>query len=331
MPDASGTWLWRLQGTDWARALCLSPWTDTHADVLPVGDVVHVLLFRGQQSGLLSLQHRAEHETYGRWPDAPELTPLVLPAKAETATLVGDARGRLWVGADSATEVQIRWSDPPYARWGEALTLAADIAPDDICAMVPLAHRNVGVLWSNQTTRQFGFRVHRAGDAPADWSADERPAAASGLDVGLGMADDHLNVALSANGTLYAAVKTSYDSAGYPLVALLVRRPDGTWDPLYSVDDEGSRPIVIISRSAQQLVVVVYSSYRDRRIVCRYSALEQIGFGRRFDLIVHPGINNATSTPQRLSVPPVILATARDSSGYRAYGVQLARPPRTAP
>jgi len=330
LPDSSGTWLWRLQGTRWARAIRLSPWTNTRADVLPVGDLVHILLFRGQQSGSLSLQYHLEHEAYGRWQDAPELTSLVLPAKAETATLAGDARGRLWVGADSATEIQIRWSDPPYTHWSETLTLAVGITPDDICAMVPLKHRDVGVLWSNQKTRQFGFRVHRSGDAPKDWSEDERPAATSGMDLGLGMSDDHLNVALSANGTLYAAVKTSYDAAGYPLVALLVRRPNGVWDPLYSVDDEGSRPIVIIDEPAQQLVVV-YSSYRDKRIVCRYSPTEQIAFGRRFDLIIHPGINNVTSAPQRLSVPPVILATVKDSSGYQAYGVQLAGPPRTGP
>ena len=38
------------------------------------------------------------------------------------------------------------------------------------------------------------------------------------------MADDHLNVAVASDGTLYAAVKTSYDTAGYPKIAMLVRR-----------------------------------------------------------------------------------------------------------
>ena len=36
--------------------------------------------------------------------------------------------------------------------------------------------------------------------------------------------------AVAADGTLYAAVKTSYDSSGYPKIALLVRRPNGVWD-----------------------------------------------------------------------------------------------------
>ena len=36
---------------------------------------------------------------------------------------------------------------------------------------------------------------------------------------GAGMADDHMNVAVASDGTLYAAVKTSYDTAGYPKMA----------------------------------------------------------------------------------------------------------------
>ena len=73
------------------------------------------------------------------------------------------------------------------------------------------------------------------------------PASASALNVGLGMADDHLNVAVASDGTLYAAVKTSYDTAGYPKIALLVRRPNGTWDPLYEVDQSGTRGIVLLN------------------------------------------------------------------------------------
>ena len=50
------------------------------------------------------------------------------------------------------------------------------------------------------------------------------------------MADDHLNVAVHSNGTMYVAAKTSY--SGSPKMILLVRRPNGTWDNMYSVDGE---------------------------------------------------------------------------------------------
>ena len=55
------------------------------------------------------------------------------------------------------------------------------------------------------------------------------------------MADDHLNVAVAVDGTLYAAVKTSYDTAGQTKIALLVRRPSGVWDNLYEIDQAGTR------------------------------------------------------------------------------------------
>ena len=45
--------------------------------------------------------------------------------------------------------------------------------------------------------------------------------------------DDHINFAVASNGTLYAAVKTSYNVYNddlKPQLALLVRRPSGSWE-----------------------------------------------------------------------------------------------------
>ena len=130
----------------------------------------------------------------------------------------------------------MHYSDSPYTAFTGPITLANNINDDDIGVVTALPNDTIGVLWSNQTTRRFGFKVHVDGQLATTWSADEVPAAASALNVGLGMADDHLNVAVASDGTLYAAVKTSYDTAGYPKIAMLIRRPNGTWDPLYEVD-----------------------------------------------------------------------------------------------
>ena len=102
----------------------------------------------------------------------------------------------------------------PYSSFSGPVTLATGVAADDIGVVTALPNGQIGVLWSNQNTRLFGFRVHSDGADPSVWSTDEQPASQSALDVGLGMADDHLNVAVAADGTLYAAVKTSYDTAG---------------------------------------------------------------------------------------------------------------------
>ena len=140
---------------------------------------------------------------------------------------------------------------------------------------------------------------------------DEVPAGHSAIPWKDGMADDHLNVAVASDGTLFAAVKTSYDTPGYPLVALLVRRPSGQWDDLYSVDDEGSRGIVLLNE-LENTVIVVYSSYRDRTIVCKQSDISSISFSpRQILMTLEHGrkINNVTSTKQNYTHEIVILAS----------------------
>ena len=94
---------------------------------------------------------------------------------------------------------------------------------DHISVITAMPGDEIAVLWSNQETERFGFRVHADGADPATWSADEVPASGSALNVGAGMADDHLNVAVASDGTMYAAVKTSYDTSGYPKMAMLLR------------------------------------------------------------------------------------------------------------
>src|SRR5207247_5606539 len=100
--------------------------------------------------------------------------------------------------------------------WSQPILLASDVTSNDISVVTALPNHTIGVLWSNQNTERFGFRTHVDGTDPAAWSADEVPASNSAQPVGGGMADGHLNVAVASDGTLYAAVKTSYDTLGYP-------------------------------------------------------------------------------------------------------------------
>ena len=126
------------------------------------------------------------------------------------------------------------------------------------------------------------------------------------------MADYHMNFAMASDGTLYAAVKTSYDTEGYPLEDLLVRRPDGEWDKLYMVDDEGSRPVVLLSEKYKS-IFVAYSSYRDHQLVCKVSDVNEINFGERHVLIrgrdQKHSINNVTSTKQMIDDEALIVAS----------------------
>ncbi len=312
LPDCTGTYVWILRETIWEKELHISDSTNVKADVLPEGDLVHILLFDKENTQLVSLKYDRHNKKYAIWPERPEPVDIPLEKESETATIAIDGKGRMWVASDAETEIHVRWSDPPYSKWSSFQTAAEGIKPDDICAVTAFPDGKIGVFWSNQNSKRFGFRIHKNGDAPDSWGRDEVPASASALKIKKGMADDHINFAVSSDGTLYAAVKTSYDTEDYPLVALLVRQPDGEWDKLYTVDDEGSRPVVLLSEKYKR-IFVVYSSYRDRQLVCKVSDMNKINFGERQVLIQGKlqkhSINNATSTKQIIDDEAVIVAS----------------------
>lgn len=309
MPDADGAAVWRLEGEAWTNSLMLSKLTTCFADVVTHGDIVHVLLYAGANTKLATIKYDAGTRAYSMWSERRDPVAIPLEQGGEMATIDLDGSGRLWLASDAPDAIHVRWSDAPYMHWSKPIVLAEGVDDDDICAVTSLPDGGVGVLWSNQNTKRFGYRVHEKDAEPDVWTVDEKPAAASAIDWEGGMADDHLNLAVASDGTLYAAVKTSYDTRGYPLIALLVRRPDGVWDPLYSVDDEGSRGIVVLDETRRRLAVV-YSSYRDNLIVCRVSDAKEIAFGPRVTLLGdgEKRINNATSAKQNVDGEFVVLA-----------------------
>ena len=220
MPRDDGTWLWRLDGQSWTPTLQVSSNTGVQADVKAVGDLAHILLFDGAASQLATLEYDSAFNTYDAWTLQPNLINLGLPSGIETATMDIDSQGRMWVAYDQSSSIEVRYSDGLYTSWSDPITLASNISNDDISVITALPNNSVGVLWSNQDTQRFGFRYHIDGTSPGQWSANEVPASQSALNVGGGMADDHVNVAVASDGTVYAAVKTGYDTSNTSAIAL---------------------------------------------------------------------------------------------------------------
>src|SRR5690606_6353741 len=128
---------------------------------------------------------------------------------------------------------------------------------------------------------------------------------------GAGMADDHLNMALASDGTLYCAIKTGYDTPGYPRIAMLIRRPSGNWDNLHSVSEIGTRAIVVLNEQTNKIRVVFTSDEDGGDILYRESSTANISFGQQRTLI--PGnYNNPTSTKNSFTSQVVILASTSD-------------------
>lgn len=306
LPNSSGTKLWKLQNQTWVNTLNLSNFSDTHADAKVVGNLTHILLYRGQQSQLVSVEYSSG--AYQLWSGRPNPANISLGSGVETATIDIDSRGRMWLAYEANNAINVQWSDSPYATWQGPTVLATGVNDDDICVVTALPSQKIGVLWSNQNAQRFGFRIHADSENPTTWSTDEVPASQSAQSVGGGMADDHLNVAVASDGTLYAVVKTEYPS-GYPKIALLVRRSNGSWDNLYEVDQAGTRPIVLLNE-VEQKILVAYTSETTSfaPIVYKTSSTVSIAFGNRQTLLSN-SLNNATSTKANYKDEVLVLSS----------------------
>nr|KEP24194.1 hypothetical protein DA06_22030 [Georgenia sp. SUBG003] len=304
LPTSSGTWVWRHDGSGWSDVYQLSDDTTLRADVKAVGGVVHVLL-HGGSSKLVSLQYDSGSRSYRPWSARPGSTPVSLPG-SETATIDIDGTGRMWLGYDTESSVQVRYADSPYSSFSGPVTLETGITEDDI-AVVTAMSGGVGVMWSDQRSDLFGFRFHANGAAPGTWGGDESPGAAYAASAGSGFADDHINVAAASDGTLYAVVKTSFDDSSHPDLGLLVRRPGGRWDPFYEVSGGGTRGIVQLNESERTLHVIYTAAVNYDDIRVRESSTSRISFGSA-ETVFSGSFNNPTSTKDRWTGDLMVLA-----------------------
>ncbi|WP_242918056.1 LamG-like jellyroll fold domain-containing protein [Pontibacter liquoris] len=326
LPNATGTYLWRLDGKTWTNVLKLSAKTTTKADCKLVDNVAHILLYQGPSSQMASVEYVASLGTYKLWSKRTSTVGLTLDDGVETATIDIDSNGRMWLASAGVSDINVRWSDLPYTNWSSPVTIATGVKDDDICAVIAMPKANkIAVLWSNQITKRFGFKTHTDGASPSDWSADEAPLSNAALDVGNGMADDHMNMALANDGTLYCAVKTSYDTKGYPKLILMVRRASGSWDNLYEISQAGTRPIVVLNEANTKFRVVYSSQEFGGDILYRESATASIQLSPQLTLIKGGTYDNSTSTKANFNSEVVILA----SSTTEAVGVLASDGPST--
>ncbi|HXS82443.1 MAG TPA: hypothetical protein VN896_06935, partial [Methylomirabilota bacterium] len=319
--NSSGTQLRRLDTNTWTNVLQLSTATDAKADVKVVADTAHVLLYRGTASQLVSVQYVPATTSYALWSVRTSTVNITLDSGVEVGTIDVDSQGRMWLASDAATTVNVRWADRPYTTWSAPIQLASGITTDDIASVTAFGGNKIGVLWSNQTTARYGFRTHTDGTTPTTWTADEVPASQSAFTCAnaLGMADDHLHLAAASNGTVYAAVKTGCDAAiGEAVILLLVRRPAGTWDNAYTVDTDGTRPIVLVNETLNQVSVLYTQANGLNPIVYKDSPTSAIAFGSR-QTVISGAWNDVTSTKQIIGSDAVIMAssTTQATAVYR--------------
>ncbi len=149
--------------------------------------------------------------------------------------------------------------------------LADGLNTDDICTVTVLPG-GVGVIWSNQESESINIRIHSNGNKVCDWGEIEI------IESGNRTADDHLNTAISVDGTLWLTTKNSLDAQGKPQLVLRVRLSNGRWFnyPYANLGfiQQPSRPI-IISSSDDKIILAGHTVYNSQK-----PALAEIVFGK---------------------------------------------------
>jgi hypothetical protein len=238
---------------------------------------------------------------------------ITLPTGINAASFDRDSTGRMWIAfeGDSGT-IQVIHATAPYTSWSAPITLASGADNGDIAAVIAMPGNKIGVFWSNQTMRRFGFRTHTDGADPNTWTADETPAWLAEYDAnGTGMADSHMNMKVAADGTLYVAVKTKFNIAGSTTIGLLVRRPNGTWDPMYQVETlavGGNRPVVVLNETDGTIIVAYQVSSGSSNVLYKRSTLSVIQFGASQSLFGGSHFN-ASSSKQNATTDMIVVAS----------------------
>lgn len=330
--DLEGTYLYRLDSdTSWTKLWKLDDLTNIKADVKSVGGVTHILLKnasenskpQSQEARLISIEFVAgSPPTYQLWSFRNTTVLISLKDYAETATIDIDNQGRMWMASDGGgtgisanKDIYVKWSASPYSNWSNFINLnepSFQVAGDDICSIIAFGGNKIGVLWSDQVYRAFRFSYRNDSDSSSTWStvADVVVHGSPGTGVG----DDHINLAAGSDGTIYAAVKTGFDTGGNIRIGLLVRRPNDTWDSLYPVvisGIEGTRPIVLLNET--EGILSVFYTEKDFGGSIRYkeSSINPISFPGGFNSITftNESFNDVTSTKQNVGNQPLILFT----------------------
>mgnify|MGYP005856219083 CR=1 FL=1 len=244
LPVKDGSSVWRrTPGAGWKREAHLDGalrGLPGQADVWSDADGARAVLVGAKEVAVVALRWEG-----GRY--VVEGAPVRWAQEAETATIVRDREGRWWIAHDDGNRIVARGSvDRDGRKWREPVVLnEKEMADDDICAAIALPD-GVGVLWSDQKNDGVYFR--RIGGAV-------EVVQEGGLN-----ADDHINAAVSADGTVYVAMKNSVDRVGEPQLVLRIRDRQGWWTsvPYANRTAEGtpSRPIAVIGGAPERLFLL---------------------------------------------------------------------------
>jgi hypothetical protein len=300
------------------------------ADVWADADTVRAVLVESSRVAVTGLQW--DSASHGYVPAGPPVQ-FVMPGDGEkggvieTATIARDGRSRWWIAYGWRQSMWVRASrDGAGTQWSEPQAVnATPASKDDLCAIVALPG-GVGVIWSDQAQDAVYFRRHADGAPSGSWEPAEVVAR------GGRTADDHINTAVAADGTLYVATKNSVDLVGHAQLVLRVRNPQGRWtNHPYAVRTakfQPSRPIALLGGQPPRLLLL-HSLYRmdhpkppQSVIAWQTTDLPRLNLATAAQTLIDAvaGVNNVTGPKASLPAghPWIVLASDEAGNVYEA-------------
>lgn len=299
-----------------------------HADVLFDGTKLFVLShvfkeFAAVGSTSPAYLYRLSYSG-GTWTLDSGFPKTAFRGQMEAATLAKDSTGRLWAtwvegetvkyvtSADGTT-----WSAPATLPGPEAGSGA--LTNDDVSTIVAY-NGKVGIMWSAQQPNGFGttsfyLASHTDGAPTSAWTTEI-------VETGVALADDHLSLAATSDGTLRAAVKTSLPNGTDPVIKLLTRTTAGAWSSatVWQRSDDVTNPLLVIDSTNSAAIVFAAAQDGSGNILRKSGSLSSPSFpvGAGEVAIDDPAagsvVNYPTSSKQAVTGATGLVVQASDDS-----------------
>lgn len=348
--DKAQSKLWFHDGSWWATMidpfsrqvhifeLVEDAWRDTgvfvdarvrsNADVIWTGEKLYIA--SRTSDGDLRLQLY----TYGEgrvWDAAYPEPELIAPGGGQSLAIAVDSRDRVWATWVAGVRVMIASSGPGGTGWSAPTTPPGgeNVREDDATDITEFAGQ-IGVMWSNQERSAFFWTSRKDADPVDEW-VDHRA-----VRQGVNIADGHIHLAVSPKGDLWTAVKTSLgddgEPAASPLVEVLHRLPDGSWERFTaaSVENQMTRAQLMITTDGQHLILVATSPQTGGAIYVKVTTTSDPRFAPNKGslLIGQEGVLLNDATTPRAPVDPAapVIVLASDAQRGRYFHAWLSLP-----
>jgi PKD repeat protein len=309
--DTSDHFIHRFENGQWVKQASGLVHTQNGAkvDTLWNGSRLLVLVGTTPTSQYMEFTYDAATRTYAAVSGFP--VNLTLGDGSLWANLEQDSTGKVWVVTRVGTAIRVFCTTSADRRtWSSGFTLGT--VGEDECAALAAFAGKVGAFWSDQDSDAFYFRYHTDGESDTSWSSRET------VEEGGGIADDHINLAVTPGNVILAATKDGSDNMN-----LFVRHPSTGWSGPFEIGSIATRPSVVYDETG----AICHFLYTDWRVSTDKILHKEIPFSEVEDIATEPSevflsasysLNNVTSTRQCVTNATGLLAGA-DGNGNLHY------------